>query len=187
MHMALEFTKPLTLGYPAPEFNLPEPLTGKWYQLSDLKGANATVVMFICNHCPYVKHINQALIEVANLFIPQGVRFIAINSNDAVAYPADGPDEMARTAKELGYPFVYLYDESQQVAKAYHAVCTPDISVFDAGLKCVYRGQFDSSRPNSGIPVTGSSLTTVPEHIIKGHAVPTQQIPSAGCSIKWKH
>ncbi len=184
--MALEFTKPIALGYQAPDFNLPEPLTGEHHQLSGLKGSKATVVMFICNHCPYVRHINTMLVALANNYIPKGVAFIAISANDAVAYPADSPDEMAKVAHQLKYPFPYLYDEWQQVAKAYHAVCTPDISVFDAGLNCVYRGQFDDSRPNSDIPVTGHSLQMVLDSLLQNLPVFTHQKPSAGCSIKWK-
>lgn len=184
--MALAFTEKIELGYKAPTFNLPEPLTGFNRTVEELKGELATVVVFICNHCPYVKHINEGLVKLANDYISKGIAFIAISSNDADKYPKDGPDKMALIAEEFKYPFPYLYDESQEVAKAYHAVCTPDFSVFNADLKCVYRGQLDDSRPNSGIPVTGKDMRAVFDAIIVGKDISQIQVPSAGCSIKWK-
>jgi peroxiredoxin len=184
--MALAFTTPIALGYTAPDFCLPEPLSGKTRMLNELASPIGTVVMFICNHCPYVKHINSGLIALTNSYQAKGISFIGINANDAIKYPDDSPENMAKTAKTLKYPFPYLYDESQEVAKAYHAVCTPDISVFDKDLKCIYRGQLDDSRPGNNIPVTGNDLKTVLDALIHTLPIPENQKPSAGCSIKWK-
>lgn len=185
--MALAFTEQVALGYPAKEFSLPEPLSGKTRSLKELASEKATVILFICNHCPYVKHVNKELVAIANHYLPKGVSFIAINSNDAVNYPDDSPEKMAETAKTLNYPFPYLYDETQEIAKAYHALCTPDISVFDKDLKCVYRGQIDGSRPGNEIPVTGNDLRKVLDALLNNLPVPEKQTPSAGCSIKWKN
>lgn len=184
--MALAFTEKIELGYSAPEFNLLEPLSGNLKSLAELKSDVVTVVMFICNHCPYVKHINAALVDLANKYIPQGVSFIAINPNDAVKYPDDSPEKMIEVAKENNFPFSYLYDETQQIAKAYKAVCTPDFSVFDKDLKCVYRGQLDASRPGNNIPLTGKDISKALDVLIKGEMYSGEQIPSSGCSIKWK-
>lgn len=174
------------LGFTAPDFLLPDTVSGRKMDLGQLRGAKATVVMFLCNHCPYVKHVNAELVRLANDYMPQGVGFVAISSNDVERYPDDHPDLMRETAGREGYPFPYLYDESQEVARAYDAACTPDFSVFDAGLKCVYRGQLDDSRPNSGIPVTGKDLRAVLDAVLAGKSVPETQYPSLGCSIKWK-
>ncbi|PKP09715.1 MAG: thioredoxin family protein [Bacteroidetes bacterium HGW-Bacteroidetes-4] len=184
--MALAFTEQIPLGYPAKEFILPEPLSGKNRSLKELASEKATVILFICNHCPYVKHVNKELVAIANHYLPKGISFIAINSNDAVKYPDDSPEKMVEVAKKLNYPFPYLYDESQGIAKAYHAVCTPDISVFDKDLKCVYRGQIDDSRPGNDIPLSGKDLRRVLDALLNNQPVPKEQIPSAGCSIKWK-
>ncbi|MGE4288462.1 MAG: thioredoxin family protein [Salinivirgaceae bacterium] len=185
--MALAFTEQIPLGYPAKEFILPEPLSGKSRSLQELASEKATVILFICNHCPYVKHVNKELIALANHYQPKGISFIAINSNDAVNYPDDSPEKMAEVAKRLNYPFPYLYDESQEIARAYHAVCTPDISVFDKDLKCVYRGQIDDSRPGNNIPLSGKDLRAVLDALLNNQPVPKEQTPSAGCSIKWKN
>lgn len=185
--MALAFTEQIPLGYPAKEFILPEPLSGKSRSLQELASEKATVILFICNHCPYVKHVNKELVALANHYLPKGISFIAINSNDAVKYPDDSPEKMAEVAKKLNYPFPYLYDESQEIAKAYHAVCTPDISVFDKDLKCVYRGQIDDSRPGNNIPLSGKDLRAVLDALLNNQPVPKEQTPSAGCSIKWKN
>jgi len=176
----------MPLGTKAPDFTLPDTVSGNEVSLEELKGNKATVILFICNHCPYVKHINEKLVEVANNYIPKGVGFIAISSNDADNYPDDAPELMHKTAETLGYPFPYLYDESQDVARAYDAACTPDIFVFDKDLKCAYRGQFDDSRPKNGIPVTGKDLTAALDDILAGKDVHIEQIPSIGCNIKWK-
>jgi len=184
--MALTPTKQIPLGFIAPNFSLPDTISGKTLSLSELKSDKATVVMFICNHCPYVKHVNDGLVQLANDYLPKGVTFIAINSNDVASYPEDSPERMKVVAEELSYPFPYLYDETQEVAKAYTAECTPDFSIFDGNLRCVYRGQLDGSRPGSGIPVTGKDIRKALDAILANEIVSTEQIPSVGCNIKWK-
>lgn len=183
--MAVTLSNMMELGTVAPDFKLLDTVSDKTLQLSDLKSDVATVVLFICNHCPYVKHINAKLVEVANEYQKKGVQFVAISSNSVETHPQDGPEFMKQTAKEQNYPFPYLYDESQEVAKAYQAVCTPDLFVFDGDLKCVYRGQFDNSRPNKG-KATGADLTSALDAIIAGEKVSEEQKPSMGCNIKWK-
>ncbi len=174
------------LGKQAPSFELVNVTDGKTVRLEDVKSDIATVIMFICNHCPFVKHVQQELVRLANDYQPKGITFIAINSNDVEKYPDDSPENMKKVAEELGYPFPYLFDETQEVAKAYQAACTPDFYVFDGDLKCVYRGQLDDSRPNNGIPVTGESIRAALDALLNNEPVPTQQKPSIGCSIKWK-
>ena len=142
--------------------------------------------MFICNHCPFVKHVNEALVKLANDYIPKGISFIAISSNDVVNFPEDSPEKMKQTAKELGYSFPYLYDESQEVARAYDAACTPDFFIYDKNLKLVYRGQLDDSRPSNGLPVTGKDIRSAFDLLLAGKNVPAEQMPSIGCNIKWK-
>src|SRR5689334_16617490 len=144
----------MPLGTKAPDFRLPDTVSGKTVSLDELKSEWATVVMFICNHCPYVKHIQEELVRLAADYRMQGVAFVAISSNDPVAYPEDAPEHMREVAEAFGYPFPYLFDESQEVARAYQAACTPDFYIFDRNLKCVYRGQLDDSRPGNGLPVT---------------------------------
>jgi len=176
----------LALGTQAPQFNLPNVIDGKSYPLQALQGAKGTLVFFICNHCPFVLHVNEKLIELAKNYQAKGISFIAISSNDAVAYPQDGPDPMKKQAEELGYPFPYLYDETQAVAKAYQAACTPDFFLFDANLALVYRGQLDDSRPGNGIPVTGADLTHAMDCVLANTENLAFQKPSIGCNIKWK-
>lgn len=176
----------IPLGYPAPEFELLDTISDKFLTLKELKSEKATVIMFICNHCPYVKHIVQVLINFANEYIPLGISFIAISSNDVKAYPEDHPDLMKKFAAINNFPFPYLYDETQEIAKAYDAACTPDFMITNKYMEVVYRGQFDGSRPGNSIPVTGESLKEVLDLLIKGEKAPTNQIPSVGCSIKWK-
>ena len=176
----------MPLGTRAPEFSLPDTISGKTLSLSELKGKNATLVIFICNHCPYVLHINEELVRIARKYQPNGVSIIAISSNDVVNYPQDGPELMKEQAENVGYTFPYLYDESQDVARAYDAACTPDPFLFDAELKCVYRGQLDSSRPKNDIPVTGEDLRNALDAVLAGEPVPMDQVPSIGCNIKWK-
>ncbi len=183
--MALAFTAKIELGYHAPAFNLMEPLTGKFRSLNEFTSEVATVVMFICNHCPYVKHVNQGLIKLANDYIGKGVEFVAINSNDATTYPEDAPERMIESAKALNYPFPYLYDATQQTARDYYASCTPDFSIFDKSLACVYRGQLDDSRPGNNLLVTGADIRAVLDAMLLRQPIPKSQIPSAGCSIKW--
>ena len=144
------------------------------------------VIMFICNHCPFVKHVDEQLVALAKDYQPKEVSFVAISSNDVANYPQDAPHLMKLEAEKVGYPFPYLYDETQDAAKAYSAACTPDFFVFDKDLKCAYRGQLDSSRPGNGVPVTGSDLRNALDNILEGKAVESPQIPSIGCNIKWK-
>ncbi len=184
--MARTPTYPIPLGFTAPNFELLEPASGKHRSLDALKGEIATVLLFICNHCPFVVHVQDELVRLANDFMPLGVGFIAISSNDAEHYPQDGPSEMAAHAMRHHYPFPYLYDQTQEVAKAYYAACTPDISVFDAQLRCVYRGQLDASRPGNTLPVTGEDVRLVLNSLIYKTALPELQTPSIGCNIKWK-
>ena len=184
--MSLTPTKPTPLGFDAPDFELPDVVSGKTLSFNDIKGEKGTLVMFICNHCPYVKHVMHQLIEIGNDYIHKGIGVIAINSNDVVNYPDDHPDKMKTLATDLQFPFPYLYDESQDVARAYDAVCTPDFDLFDAGGKCVYRGQLDGSRPGNNVPVDGRDMRKALDQVVNGEKVPGNQIPSQGCNIKWK-
>lgn len=184
--MAVTFSSMLPLGTVAPNFNLLNPVTGKFESLQDIKSSSGTVIMFICNHCPFVKHINPEIVKLAKTYQEKGVSFVAISSNDPITHPQDGPEQMAEVAKSLSYSFPYLFDETQNVAKDYHAVCTPDFFVFDGDLKCVYRGQLDDSRPNSATPVTGKDLRQALDHLLAGEPINADQKPSMGCNIKWK-
>ena len=184
--MALTPSTMIPLGSDAPDFTLPDPVRGDMLSLADLKSDTATLIMFICNHCPYVKHVQSGLVELANDYIPKGISFIAINSNDVENYPDDSPARMKEVAEKLRYPFPYLFDESQEVAKAYDAACTPDFFIYDKNLKLVYRGQMDDSRPGNGKPVTGSDIRAALDELIAGNTLPADQIPSIGCNIKWK-
>lgn len=179
--MAVE-TVPISLGFKAPDFTLLDTQSGENKSLEELSSDVATVIMFICNHCPYVKHINQGLNELANDYQSKGVSFIAISSNDVQNYPDDSPEKM----KEMNYPFPYLYDETQQVARDYNAACTPDFSIFDGEMNCIYRGQMDDSRPGGDIPVTGGDIRAALDSVLAGTPVAELQKPSVGCSIKWK-
>lgn len=176
----------IPLGFKAPNFLLPDVVSGREVGLDQLKGEHATVVMFICNHCPYVIHIREELIRLANDYQGRGVSFIAISSNDITKYPEDSPEKMRDLATSLQFPFPYLYDESQEVAKSYFAACTPDFSIFDKDLLCIYRGQLDSSRPKNNQPVTGKDIREALDAVIAGKEVSKHQVPSIGCSIKWK-
>jgi peroxiredoxin len=175
----------IPLGTKVPEFNLPDVVSGKNISSEELKG-NVSVVMFICNHCPFVKHVNDQLVKLANDYIPKGVKFIAISSNDVVGYPEDSPEKMKETARQLQYPFPYLYDDTQEVAKAFDAACTPDFYVFNKDSELVYRGQLDDSRPSLDLPVTGKDLREALDHTLAGEPVSDIQRPSIGCNIKWK-
>jgi len=175
----------LPLGTAAPDFNLPD-TTGKLVSLEDFKGKTALLVLFICNHCPYVKHIRAGLAQLGQDYVSRGVGIVAINSNDAVNYPDDSPAKMKEEAQNAGYNFPYLYDEKQSVAKAYRAACTPDIYLFDRGRRLVYRGQFDDSRPGNGKPVTGKDLRAAIDAVLAGKSTSQFQAPSIGCNIKWK-
>ncbi len=184
--MALTESNMLDLGTKAPDFNLPDTVSGNNITFSDIKGENGTLVMFTCNHCPYVIHVNDELVRLGNEYKEKGIGFVAISSNDVINYPQDAPDKMKTLAEELGYPFPYLYDESQEVAKAYDAACTPDFYLFDKETILVYRGQLDDSRPKSGKPVTGKDLRAALEAVLEGKEISGTQYPSAGCNIKWK-
>jgi peroxiredoxin len=175
----------LPLGTAAPDFRLPD-TNGKIVSLADFKNAPALLVIFMCNHCPYVKHIRQGLAQLGRDYLSKGVGIVGINSNDAVNYPADSPAKMKEEMQVAGYTFPYLYDETQAVAKAYRAACTPDIYLFDGRQKLVYRGQFDDSRPGSGVRVTGMDLRDALDAVLGGKPVAKEQIPSIGCNIKWK-
>jgi len=179
-------TQFIPLGFPAPEFSLPDVVTGKTLTLSDIKTDKGFVIVFLCNHCPYVKHIIHELVKTANDYIARGIGFAAISSNDVVNYPQDSPEKMKELAEALQFPFPYLYDESQEVAKAYQAACTPDFNVFDHRGLCVYRGQFDDSRPSNGKPATGADLRNTLDLVLAQQPVPENQIPGTGCGIKWK-
>lgn len=176
----------LDLGTIAPEFTLPS-VTGGSLSLNDYsKKAKGTVIAFICNHCPFVIHINQGLVKVAEEYLQKGIGFVAISSNDALNYPSDSPELMAEVSKYENYPFAYLYDENQQVAKDYKAACTPDFFVFDENKKLVYRGRFDESRPGNDKPINGSDLRIALDRLLMREAPLENQIPSIGCNIKWK-
>lgn len=184
--MARTASNMLPLGTLAPDFSLTDTVSDQKVDLNSLKGDKATVIFFICNHCPFVLHINSELVKIANEYQKIGFSFVAISSNDVINYPQDSPDKMKENAQNFGYSFPYLYDEDQSVAKAYDAACTPDIYVFNADLKLVYRGQLDDSRPENGIPVTGKDLRSALNSILKGDPISEIQKPSIGCNIKWK-
>lgn len=184
--MAETLSKMIPIGFTAPDFILWDAISNKKRSLNEIKSDKATVIIFICNHCPFVKHVNDELVRLANLYIPKGISFIAINSNDVKNYPEDSPEKMKEYAARLNYPFPYLYDESQEVAKAYDAACTPDFYIFNKDLKCVYRGQLDDSRPSNGKPVTGKDIRNALDAILDKRQVSSHQLPSIGCNIKWK-
>jgi peroxiredoxin len=183
--MALTPSTMLPLGTTAPDFKLPD-TNGKIVSLVDFKNAPALLVLFICNHCPYVKHIRAGLAQLACDYAPKGVGIVGISSNDVANYPDDSPARMKEEAKSASYIFPYLYDETQAVAKAYRAACTPDIYLFDKNQKLVYRGQIDDSRPNSGVPMTGKDLRAALDAVLAGKPVSPSQKASMGCNIKWK-
>lgn len=184
--MVLTPSSMIPLGTPAPKFSLPDAKSGKTLTLDDIAGDKGTVIMFICNHCPYVKHVQDIFTPLAKDYQARGIQFVAINSNDAESYPEDSFENMTARAEKLGYPFPYLYDESQNVAKAYKAACTPEFYLFDADLKCVYRGQLDESRPGNDVPVTGKDLRAAMDALLAGKSIDPNQKPSVGCNIKWK-
>ncbi len=183
--MARTSSTMLPLGTTAPEFSLVN-VDGRTVSLTDFADAPALLVMFICNHCPFVKHLADALARFAAEYTDKGVAIVGINSNDAASYPADSPEQMVREAEERGYQFPYLYDETQEVAKAYRAACTPDFFLFDGDRRLVYRGQYDDSRPDSGIPITGKDLRAALDAVLAGKKPSESQRPSIGCNIKWR-
>ncbi len=176
----------LSLGTSAPDFLLPCPIVEKKYDWNAVKGSKATVVVFMCNHCPYVLHIIDKLTSVANEYKPRGINFVAINANDVDNYPDDSPEKMCSLVRNYQIYFPYLYDESQEVAKAYHAACTPDFYVFGKDDKLVYRGRFDGATPGNRVPVTGEELKAALDDVIVGRETSSNQRPSLGCNIKWK-
>jgi peroxiredoxin len=176
----------LALGTEAPDFSLPDTVSGDMVSLADYSDRRGLLVMFICNHCPYVKHVREELARLGNDYSNSDLGIVAISSNDIDAYPADSPEAMKIEAEAFGYSFPYLYDETQSVAAAYTAMCTPDFFLFGAENKLAYRGRLDESRPDSGIPVTGAELRTAVDAVLAGDPVSDRQLPSMGCSIKWK-
>ncbi len=183
--MVLVDSTMLPLGTEAPDFALPD-TNGNVVQRDDFKGNKGLLVIFLCNHCPYVHHVRPKLAEVAREYQQQGIGIVGINSNDVSKYPDDSPEKMKAEVETHGYTFPYLFDESQQVAHVYRAACTPDFFLFDGELKLVYRGQFDASRPNSDRPLTGEDLRAAMDAVLGGKPVSDDQKPSAGCNIKWK-
>ena len=184
--MSLTESTMLELGTTAPDFALPDVMTGKTVRRDDFRGKKGLLAMFICTHCPYVKHIEKTLGPLFAEYVSEPLGVVAISSNDAATYPDDNPEGLKRQAKANGFTFPYLYDESQDVAHAYKAACTPDFFLFDGDLRLVYRGQYDSSRPGGGIPVTGVDLRAAIDLVLDGKPVPTDQRASIGCNIKWK-
>jgi thiol-disulfide isomerase/thioredoxin len=176
----------VALGTNAPHFILTDTVSGKDISLENIKGEKGTMIMFICNHCPFVKHINAELVRLANDYKSKGIGFVAISSNDVINHPEDAPGLMTQVAKNLKYPFPYLYDESQEIAKAFDAACTPDFFIYDKELRLVYRGQLDDSRPGNEIPVTGKDIRRALDCLINNEPVPQEQRASIGCNIKWK-
>ncbi len=183
--MVLTPSTMLPIGTKAPDFSLVN-VDGRTVSLEDFEGKPAFLAIFMCNHCPFVKHLADAIAKFATEYMAKGVAIVGINSNDVANYPADSPEQMVREAEERGYTFPYLYDETQEVAQAYHAACTPDFFLFDKDRKLVYRGQFDSSRPDSGIPITGADLRAAVDAVLAGKQPSEKQTPSIGCNIKWK-
>lgn len=179
-------SNPLQKGTLAPDFTLQDTVSDSMISLREAKGVNGTVVMFICNHCPFVVHVNPELVRLANDYADKGFGFVAISSNDVNYVPQDGPAFMKQHAAIQGYPFPYLYDETQEIARKYNAACTPDFYVFDGELKSVYHGQLDDSRPNNGLPLTGDSIREVLDSLLAGDTFNGVEYPSIGCNIKWK-
>ncbi len=182
--MSLVESNMLPIGTKAPNFHLKDTVSGNYYSLNDLKSDKATVIMFICNHCPFVIHVNSELVRLAHEYRNQGVSFIAISSNDVGSYPDDDPDKMRLVAKVLRYPFPYLYDKTQEVARAYDAACTPDFYVFGSAMELTYRGRLDASRPGNDEPLDGKDLRAAIDATLAGQVI-ENQYPSAGCNIKW--
>jgi peroxiredoxin len=183
--MVMTASTMLPLGTSALGFSLPD-TEGNIVSAEDFKGAPALLVIFMCNHCPFVKHILTDMVELIKAYQAKGIAVVGINSNDVANFAEDSPEMMARVAKDAGFTFPYLYDETQEIAKAYHAACTPDFFLFDKQRKLVYRGQMDDSRPGNNIPITGSDLRAALDAVLEGRDVPEEQKPSIGCNIKWK-
>lgn len=185
--MALTASNMLALHTPAMPFTLPDVVSGKAISFSEISdGKRGSLLMFICNHCPYVKHVQPELVALANDYLPEDIGIVAISSNDVESYPEDAPDLMLEEAKKWNYPFPYLFDEDQHVAKVYKAACTPDFYLFDQNNNLVYRGELDGSRPGNEVPLTGASLREALDNLLRGIPISESQNPSMGCSIKWK-
>lgn len=184
--MAITPSNMIPLGTKAPDFNLIDSVSSKSFDLESIRGEKGTVVMFICNHCPFVKHVNDEIVRICNDYHVTGFGFVAINSNDVDNYPEDAPDKMWEAARKYNYTFPYLFDETQEVAKAYDAACTPDFYLFDSDLKLIYRGQLDNSRPGNSIPVNGRDLREALDNVLNNSPQRKEQKPSIGCNIKWK-
>jgi len=184
--MALTPTTQIDLGFKAIDFKLPNVVTDEMLSFENIKGENGTLVMFICNHCPYVIHVRPMLIQLAKEYREKGIGFVGISSNDITVVSADSPENMKSLALEEGFPFPYLYDESQEVAKAYDAACTPDFALFDANDLCVYRGRLDASRPGNDIPLSGNDMRQALDNVLENKKQSDVQFPSLGCNIKWK-
>jgi len=185
--MAFTESQMIELGTQAPDFALPDTISDKILRLEDVRGEKGTLVMFLCNHCPYVLHVNEEIVRLVDAYKNKGIGAVGISSNDVDNYPQDGPDKMKEHALEVGYNFPYLYDETQAIAKDYDAACTPDFYLFDQDLKLVYRGRLDDSRPNSGKPLTGADLRRAIDQLLAGEPISELQYPSGGCNIKWKN
>ncbi len=184
--MAFTESTMIELGTQAPDFTLPDTVSGAPVSLQSAKGEQGTLILFLCNHCPYVLHVNEELVRLTNAYRERGIATIGISSNDVEKYPADSPENMKRHAAEVGYAFPYLFDEDQSVARAYDAACTPDIYLFDADLRLYYRGRLDGSRPGNNVPLTGEDLRAAIDRMLAGQPAPEKQYPSGGCNIKWK-
>ncbi len=184
--MSLKESNMMELGTIAPDFNLPDTISGDDYNLNGFFPSKGLVIMFICNHCPYVIHVNSQLISIAKKYNSKGINFVAISSNDVENYTDDSPDKMSLVGRVLQYPFPYLYDEDQSVARDYDAACTPDLYLFDSSRKLHYRGRLDGSRPNNDIELTGEDLRLAIDNLLSGNPALERQYPSAGCNIKWK-
>ena len=185
--MAATPSNMMPLGTIAPDFDLPDSVTGSNFKWRDLQGAKGTIVIFMCNHCPFVLHIKEQLIDIAKQYKHQGINTVAISANDIKNYPQDAPDKMKALMEDWGHPFAaYLYDESQDVARAYQAACTPDIYLFDPDLACVYRGRLDGATPQNNVPLTGLDLRNALDNLLAGNPINEEQLPSIGCNIKWK-
>lgn len=184
--MSLTPSNMFPLQAKAANFSLPEPLTHRILSLEQCRGEHGVVVIFMCNHCPFVIHVLDGIIQMANDYMKRGIGFVAISSNDIITHPDDAPDKMSKLAESKKFPFPYLYDESQEIAKAYDAACTPDFYLFDSDFLCVYRGRMDGARPSNDVAVTGEDLRGAMDSLLRGVVIPEQQHPSMGCNIKWK-
>lgn len=184
--MARTYSSDLPLGFKAPDFSLSDTISGRDISLDDLRSDTATVIIFMCNHCPYVIHVIDEIARLAKDYLPKGIRFAGISANDVGNYPEDSPEKMKELGQKIGFEFPYLYDETQEVAKSYDAACTPEFHIFDREMKCVYRGQLDDSRPGNSEPVSGKDVRNALDNLLRNEPVDPNQKQSMGCNIKWK-